>query len=95
MIERKLRGEKLKNYASKLMSNMTESAIMIKTLRTFEVVIGFEGRVNKGKLPGRIDKSVAKQGRATLGHTGRFSGKLPGLPNSRVKTGIGEKLAGL
>ena len=43
------------------MSDMTESAIMIKTLRTFKVVIGFEGGVNKGKLPCRIDKSVAKQ----------------------------------
>ena len=77
------------------MSDMTKSAVMVKPLRAFKVVVGFEGGVNKGELPGRINKCISKQGRTTLGHTGRFSGKLPGLANSRVKTGIGEKLAGL
>lgn len=73
---------------------MTKSAVMVKPLRAFKVVVGFESSVVKGELPGRIDKCKSKQGRTTLGHTGRFSGKLPGLANSRVKTGIGEKLAG-
>lgn len=68
---------------------MTKSAVMVKPLRAFKVVVGFESSVVKGELPGRIDKCISKQSRTTLGHTGRFSGKLPGLANSRVKTGIG------
>ena len=62
---------------------MTKSAVMVKPLRAFKVVVGFESSVVKGELPGRIDKCKSKQGRTTLGHTGRFSGKLPGLANSR------------
>ena len=57
------------------MSDMTKSAVMVKPLRAFKVVVGFESSVVKGELPGRIDKGVSKQGRTTLGHTGRFSGK--------------------
>ena len=74
---------------------MTKSAVMVKPLRAFKVIISFEGLVIQRELPGGIDECISKQGRTTLGHTGRFSGKLPGLANSRVKTGIGEKLAGL
>ena len=35
---------------------MTKSAVMVKPLRAFKVVVGFESSVVKGELPGRIDK---------------------------------------
>lgn len=75
------------------MSCITKSAVMVKPLRAFKVIISFEGWIIKGALPGGIDESIAKQCRTTLGHTGRFRGKLPGLANGGVKTGIGKQLA--
>ena len=75
------------------MSNMTKSAVMVKPLRAFKVIISFEGLVIQRELPGGIDECIAKQCRTTLGHTGRFSGKLPGLANCRVKIGVGKQLA--
>lgn len=67
---------------------MTESAVMVKPLRTVKVIISLECRIIKSELPSCIDESIAKQCRTTLGHTGRFGGKLPGLANGGVKTGI-------
>ena len=72
------------------MSNMTKSAVMVKSLRAFKVIISFEDWVIQRELPSGIDKSIAKQGRTTLGHTGRFRSELPGLANGGVKTGIGK-----
>ena len=75
------------------MSNMTKSAVMVKPLRAFKVIISFEGLVIQRELPGGIDEGIAKQGRTTFGHTSRFRGELPGLANGGVKTGIGKQLA--
>ena len=65
---------------------MTKSAVMVKSLRAFKVIIRLEGWVIQRELPSGIDKSIAKQGRTTLGHTGRFRGELPGLTRGESQT---------
>ena len=65
---------------------MTKSTVMVKSLRAFKVIIRLEGWVVQRELPSGIDKSIAKQGRTTLGHTGRFRSELPGLTRGESQT---------
>ena len=59
-LKRDIVAEEFEDNANELVSDMTESGIMIQTLRAFESIVISKGFVMKRELPSGIDKSETK-----------------------------------
>ena len=60
-MKRDVVAEEFEDNANELVSNMTESGIVVQALRTFESIVIGKGIVMKRELPSGIDKSETKR----------------------------------